>query len=138
MYSEFVVFVVKCKKVWYINNGPKKYTKKGKVLNMVEIISKFLDSLYDAYNFSCIVYADIGRSVNYMTVRDLYLYSKDGQTFILFMKGETKFCFKGDLEYCPTELIDRLVYQFHAIDFNTIEVILYWLDGRNVSLETFK
>ena len=60
-----------------------------------------------------------------MKVRDLYLYSKEGQTFILFMKGETKFCFKGDLEYCPTELIDRLVYQFRAIDFNTIEVMLY-------------
>ena len=59
-----------------------------------------------------------------MTVRDLYFHSKEEQTFILFMKGETKFCFKGDLEYCPTELIDRLVYQFHAIDFNTIEVIL--------------
>ena len=65
------------------------------------------------------------RGVLNMTVRDLYLYSKDGQTFILFMKGETKFCFKGNLEYCPTELIDRLVYQFHAIDFNTIEVVLY-------------
>ena len=68
---------------------------------------------------------DTLRSDN-MTVRDLYLYSKDGQTFILFMKGETKFCFKGDLEYCPTELIDKLVYKFHAIDFNTIEVVLYW------------
>ena len=60
-----------------------------------------------------------------MTVRDLYLYSKDRQTFILFMKGETKFCFKGNLEHCPTELIDKLVCQFRAIDFNTIEVILY-------------
>ena len=59
-----------------------------------------------------------------MTVRDLYLYSKEEQTFILFMKGETKYCFKGSLEDCPTELIDRLVYQFRAIDFNTIEVIL--------------
>ena len=55
-----------------------------------------------------------------MTVRDLYFHSKEEQTFILFMKGETKFCFKGDLKDCPTELIDRLVYQFHAIDFNTI------------------
>ena len=59
-----------------------------------------------------------------MTVRDLYFHSKEEQTFILFMKGESKFCFKGDLEYCPPELIDRLVYQFHAIDFNTIEVVL--------------
>ena len=71
-----------------------------------------------------------------MTVRDLYFHSKEEQTFILFMKGETKFCFKGDLEYCPEELIDRLVYQFHAIDFNTIEVILLWV--YNVSSETFK
>ena len=62
---------------------------------------------------------------NNMTVRDLYLYSKDGQTFILFMKGETKFCFKGNLEDCPTELIDKFVDKFHAIDFNTIEVVLY-------------
>ena len=60
-----------------------------------------------------------------MTVRDLYVYSKIEQTFILFMRGESKFCFKGELGYCPTELIDRLVYQFHAIDFNTIEVVLY-------------
>ena len=60
-----------------------------------------------------------------MTVRDLYLYSKAEQTFILFMKGETEFCFKGDLEYCPIELIDRLVNEFHAIDFNMIEVVLY-------------
>ena len=59
-----------------------------------------------------------------MTVRDLYIYSKEGQTFILFMEGCTKPCFKGSLEDCPTELIDRLVYQFRAIDFNTIEVIL--------------
>ena len=59
-----------------------------------------------------------------MTVRDLYTYSKDGQLFILFMDGETKPCFKGYLEYCPTELIDKLVYQFQAIDFNTIEGVL--------------
>ena len=59
-----------------------------------------------------------------MTVRDLYVYSNDEHTFIIFKEGATKPCFKGDLEYCPTELIDRLVYQFHAIDFNTIEVIL--------------
>ena len=59
-----------------------------------------------------------------MTVRDLYFHSKDEQTFILFMKGETKFCFKGDLKYCPIELSDRLVYPYHAIDFNTIEVVL--------------
>ena len=59
-----------------------------------------------------------------MTVRDLYIYSRDGHTFILFKEGETKPCFKGNLEYCPTELIDKLVYQFRAIDFNTIEAIL--------------
>ena len=59
-----------------------------------------------------------------MTVRDLYIYSNDEQTFIIFKKGATKSCFKGSLEDCPTELIDRLVYQFRAIDFNTIEVIL--------------
>lgn len=59
-----------------------------------------------------------------MTVRDLYLYSKEGQKFILFMDGENKPFFKGDLEYCPREVMYRLVYQFRAIDFNTIEVIL--------------
>ena len=59
-----------------------------------------------------------------MTVRDLYIYSKDEQIFILFMDGETEPCFRGDLEYCPTKLIDRLVYQFQAIDFNTIVVVL--------------
>lgn len=62
---------------------------------------------------------------DHMTVRDLYIYSKKEQTFILFMKGESKFCFKGNLEDCPAELIDRLVDQFHAIDFNMIEVVLY-------------
>ena len=59
-----------------------------------------------------------------MTVRDLYIYSNDEQTFIIFKEGATKSCFKGSLEDCPAELIDRLVYQFRAIDFNTIEVIL--------------
>ena len=66
---------------------------------------------------------DTQREVN-MTVRDLYTYSNDEQTFILFMEGYTEPCFKGNLEDCPTELIDRLAYQFRAIDFNTIEVIL--------------
>ena len=77
-----------------------------------------------------------------MTVRDLYTYSNDEQTFILFMEGYTEPCFKGNLEDCPTELIDRLVYQFRAIDFNMIEVVLYWkeviLIGNNVSRETLK
>lgn len=60
-----------------------------------------------------------------MTVRDLYIYSNDEQTFIIFKEGATKSCFKGSLEDCSTELIDRLVYQFHAIDFNMIEVVVY-------------
>lgn len=59
-----------------------------------------------------------------MTVRDLYVYSNDEQIFILFEEGFNKPCFKGILEYCPTELIDRVVYQFKAIDYNTIEVVL--------------
>jgi len=59
-----------------------------------------------------------------MTVRDLYVYSNDEQNFILFEEGFDKYCFKGNLEDCPTELIDRTVYQFQAIDFNTIKVVL--------------
>ena len=59
-----------------------------------------------------------------MTVRDLYVYSNDEQEFILFEEGFTKYCFKGNLENCPTELIDRVVYQFKAINYNTIEVVL--------------
>ena len=59
-----------------------------------------------------------------MTVRDLYVYSNDEQNFILFEEGFTKACFKGNLEYCPTELIDRVVYQFKAINYNKIEVVL--------------
>ena len=59
-----------------------------------------------------------------MIVRDLYINSNDDQTFILFEEGITRPCFKGSLEDCPTELIDRLVYKFRAIDFNTIEVVL--------------
>lgn len=59
-----------------------------------------------------------------MTVRDLYVYSNDEQVFILFEEGFSNPCFKGNLEDCPTELIDRPVYQFKAIDFNTIEVVL--------------
>ena len=59
-----------------------------------------------------------------MTVRDLYVYSNDEQIFILFEEGFSNSCFKGNLEDCPTELIDRTVYQFKAIDFNTIEVVL--------------
>lgn len=60
-----------------------------------------------------------------MTVRDLYVHSNDEQKFILFEEGFTKYYFKGNLEDCPTELIDRTVYEFKAIDFNLIEVILY-------------
>ena len=60
-----------------------------------------------------------------MTVRDLYVYSNVKQTFILFEKGFAKPCFKGYLGYCPSELIDRVVYQFRAIDFNQIEVVLH-------------
>ena len=60
-----------------------------------------------------------------MTVRDLYVYSIDEQKFILFEDGFTNPCFKGNLEYCPTELIDRVVYQFKVINYNTIEVVLY-------------
>ena len=59
-----------------------------------------------------------------MTVRDLYVYSNEEQIFILFEEGFDKYCFKGNLEDCPTELIDRTVYQFQAIDFNTIKVVL--------------
>ena len=60
-----------------------------------------------------------------MTVRDLYIYTEDKQEFILFEDvNKTKICFKGCLEYCPIELIERLVYKFHAIDFNIIEVVL--------------
>ena len=59
-----------------------------------------------------------------MTVRDLYVYSNDEQIFILFEEGFSNPCFKGYLECCPTELIHRVVYQFEAIDYNTIEVVL--------------
>ena len=59
-----------------------------------------------------------------MTVRDLYVYSSEEQIFILFEDGFSEPCFKGDLEYCPTKLIDRVVYQFKAINYNTIEVVL--------------
>ena len=59
-----------------------------------------------------------------MTVRDLYVYSNEEQIFILFEEGFSEPCFIGNLEYCPTKLIDRVVYQFKAIDFNTIEVVL--------------
>ena len=59
-----------------------------------------------------------------MTVRDLYVYSNGVQKFILFDEGFNKPCFEGNLEDWPTELIDRKVYQFQAINFNTIEVVL--------------
>ena len=59
-----------------------------------------------------------------MTVRDLYVYSNEEQEFILFEEGFSNPCFKGNLEYCPTELIDRVVYQFKAINYNKIEVVL--------------
>ena len=59
-----------------------------------------------------------------MTVRDLYVYSNGVQEFILFDEGFDEYCFKGNLEDCPTELIDRTVYQFQAIDSNIIEVVL--------------
>ena len=59
-----------------------------------------------------------------MTVRDLYINSNDEHTFILFEKGVSKPCFKGHLEYCPTEFMYRPIHKFRAIDFNMIEVIL--------------
>ena len=59
-----------------------------------------------------------------MTVRDLYVYSDSEQKFILFDEGFDEPCFKGNLEVCPTELIDRTVYQFKATDYNEIEVVL--------------
>ena len=59
-----------------------------------------------------------------MNVRDLYIYSNDEHTFIIFKEGATKPCFKGSLEDSPEELLDRWVHKFRAIDFNTIEVIL--------------
>ena len=69
-----------------------------------------------------------------MKVRDLYIYSNDEHTFIIFKEGATKPCFKGYLEDCPIEFMYRLVDKFRAIDFNTIEVILLWV--YNVSRET--
>ena len=65
------------------------------------------------------------REVNIMTVRDLYVYTNEEQKFILFEEGFDKPCFKGNLEDCPTELIDRMVYQFKTTDYNEIEVIVY-------------
>ena len=59
-----------------------------------------------------------------MTVSDLYNNSNDVQLFILFEGVGTKPCFKGYLEYCPMEFMYRVVDEFRAIDFNTIEVIL--------------
>ena len=60
-----------------------------------------------------------------MTVRDLYIHSDDKQEFILFKDVyKTEICFKGRLEDCPIELIDRLIYQFRANDFNIVEVVL--------------
>ena len=60
-----------------------------------------------------------------MTVRDLYVISNYEQKFILFEESFDTPCFKGNLEDCPTELIDRPVYQFKATDYNEIEVIVY-------------
>ena len=60
-----------------------------------------------------------------MTVRDLYIHSDDKQEFILFEDvNKTEISFKGRLDDCPTELIDRLIYQFRANDFNIVEVVL--------------
>ena len=60
-----------------------------------------------------------------MTVRDLYIHSDDKQEFILFEDvNKTEICFKGRLEDCPTELINRPLFQFRANDFNIIEVVL--------------
>ena len=62
---------------------------------------------------------------NTMTIRDLFVYSDDKQEFILFEDvNKTKICFKGRLEDCSTELLDRLIYRFRANDFNIIEVVL--------------
>ena len=60
-----------------------------------------------------------------MTVRDLYVNTDENQEFIMWFESEpSKAYYRGKLEDCPTELIDRLVYQFRAIDFKMIEVVL--------------
>ena len=69
--------------------------------------------------------------VNNITVGDLYIHSNDEQTFIIFKAGATIPCFKGSLVDCPTVLLDSLVYKFRGIDYNTIEVVLRWVNHSN-------
>ena len=60
-----------------------------------------------------------------MTVRDLYVNTDDNQEFIMWFESEPKkICYRGKLENCSSKLMYTPIYQFRAIDFNTIEVIL--------------
>ena len=60
-----------------------------------------------------------------MTVRDLYINTDEKQEFIMWFESEpTKFCYKGKLKDCPSELMYMLVDTFRAIDFNIISVQL--------------
>lgn len=60
-----------------------------------------------------------------MTVRDLYVNTDENQEFIMLFESEpSKVYYKGKLEDCSSKLMYTPIYQFRAIDFNTIEVIL--------------
>lgn len=60
-----------------------------------------------------------------MTVRDLYTYTDDEQKFILIAESNMDdYFFRGKLKDCPSDIIDEVVYQIKAIDFNEIAVIV--------------
>lgn len=61
-----------------------------------------------------------------MSIRDLMIYADKEQEFIILAESNpfSDPIFKGKLEDCPIMLIDELVYQFKAVDFNTVQVTL--------------
>lgn len=61
-----------------------------------------------------------------MTVRDIYTYTSKIHEFIVSARSEPKkILFRGHLDDCPIALLDEEVYEFKALDFNSIEIVLW-------------
>ena len=60
-----------------------------------------------------------------MYLVDLYVYSKPNQYFNIFAESDkTRAIYRGDLKDCPSDILEEVVSEFQAIDFDTINVIL--------------
>lgn len=62
-----------------------------------------------------------------MTLGDLYCYASQPQQFVVLAEGEcdtTKALYKGELDDCPSDLLEQVVCSFRATDWNCLLVEL--------------